>query len=114
MCDGSLDDSAFALSYQYVNSYGDPVSESGSCYSTGSSGRVRDPDTVVWTRLLAPPGSGGGGSGGTFPASISLKPFDMSEEQGWAIAVAICGVWAAAWGFVAVARVLRDPPLEDE
>jgi len=65
----------------------------------GSSGGGGTPD----------PGGGGSACGSTSnPCVMSLHPFDLSAEDGIALSAAIVGLWAVAWSFRAVFRVLES------
>jgi hypothetical protein len=54
-------------------------------------------------------GGTGGETGGTgTPTAVSLKPFDLSTEDGLAISGAILALWCSAWAIRAVIDTLRD------
>lgn len=63
----------------------------------------------------------GGGQGGTFPGggggsvtgTVSLKPFDLSTEDGSLVAGAIAALWLAAWAMKATRKTLNGPKDED-
>jgi hypothetical protein len=98
----------------YVFDYADWSFPEGECpssggYVCGTLGIVPSSgNNVAWHgagkcwELVTGGGDGGGGS------AVSLKPFDLSTEDGLAISGAILALWCSAWAIRAVIDTLRD------